>query len=119
MMKFFCVAILLASGSQAVTHNSFLTSVKGKTVPALQPHDTYDEDFPITNRGLTPSQLRYKAQADYAKAVAEMKEEEAEALAAKNAAKAAAKAAAERAKKAVEAAKAGLEAANKDKSSTA
>merc|ERR1719218_134271 len=125
MMKFFCVAILLASGSQAVTHNSFLTSVKGKTVPALQPHDTYDEDFPITNRGLTPSQLRYKAQADYAKAVAEMKEEEAEALAAKNAAeaalakhkaavkaakeaaaaKAAAKAAAERAKKAVEAAK--------------
>merc|ERR550537_1972541 len=69
----------------AVAH-TFLSS---KTVPALQPHDTYDEDFPITNRGLTPSQLRYKAQADYAKAVAEMKEEEAEALAAKSAAEAA------------------------------
>merc|ERR1719487_2497653 len=62
---------------------------KDGTVPALQPHDTYDEDFPIDNSQLTPSQLRYKAQANYAKAVAEMKEEEAEALAAKNVAEAA------------------------------
>merc|ERR1719487_323220 len=64
-------------------------NAKDGTVPALQPHDTYDEDFPIDNSQLTPSQLRYKAQANYAKAVAEMKEEEAEASAAKAAAAAA------------------------------
>merc|ERR1719502_1790363 len=68
---------------EAVPHTFMSSKASSATVPALQPHDTYDEDFPITNRGLTPSQLRYKAQADYAKAVAEMKEEEAEAMAAK------------------------------------
>merc|ERR1719482_841643 len=61
---------------------------KAKTFPALQPHDTYDEDYPIDNSALTPSQLRYKAQADYAKAVADMKEEEAEAINAKKEAEA-------------------------------
>merc|ERR1719321_312209 len=100
------VFLLLIAAATANIHKPALLRSKSATVPALQPHDTYDEDFPITNRGLTPSQLRYKAQADYAKAVAEMKEEEAEAMAAK----ASAEAALEKHKAAVAAAKAAAEA---------
>merc|ERR1719262_2138472 len=121
--------------TSADTEYAFLGNKAGtETVPALQPHDTYDEDFPIDNSQLTPSQLRYRAQANYAKAVAEMKEEQAEALAAKNAAEAAlrkhkaavvaaknaaqakinAKAAAERAAQAVEAAQKAVAAAKAD-----
>merc|ERR1719326_2660415 len=121
--------------TSADTEHAFLGNKAGaETVPALQPHDTYDEDYPIDNSQLTPSQLRYKAQANYAKAVAEMKEEQAEALAAKNAAaealakhkaavaaaknaaqaKKSAKAAAERAAQAVKAAKANVKNAQAD-----
>merc|ERR1719316_1386824 len=109
------LAVIPTKVKPADFEHAFLgNKAKDGTVPALQPHDTYDEDFPIDNSQLTPSQLRYKAQANYAKAVAEMKEEQAEALAAKNAAAEAlakhkaAKAAAAQAAQAVEAAKAGV-----------
>merc|ERR1719326_1252741 len=52
-------------------------------VPALQPADVFDSDFPVDMAGLTPQELRYKAQANYAKAVAALKREAAEAEAAR------------------------------------
>merc|ERR1719326_2732330 len=52
-------------------------------VPALQPADVSDSDFPVDMAGLTPQELRYKAQANYAKAVAALKKEVAEAEAAR------------------------------------
>merc|ERR1719463_625910 len=105
---------------------------KAQTEPALQPADTYEEDYPIDNSHMTPTQLRYKAQADYASAVARMKEEEGETVAAEaelaqhHAAVAAAKqaalarkqavAAAQKAQQAVDAAKAKMAAAGGDAS---
>merc|ERR1719181_759152 len=52
-------------------------------VPALQPADVFDSDFPVDMAGKTPQELRYQAQADYAKAVAALKREAAEAEAAR------------------------------------
>merc|ERR1719380_461385 len=52
-------------------------------VPALQPADVFDSDYPVDMAGLTPQELRYRAQADYAKAVAALKREAAEAEAAR------------------------------------
>lgn len=54
-----------------------------KAVPALQPADVFDSDFPVDMATLTPQELRYKAQANYAKAVAALKKEAAEAEAAR------------------------------------
>jgi len=54
-----------------------------KAVPALQPADVFDSDFPVDMATLTPQELRYKAQANYAKAVAALKKEVAEAEAAR------------------------------------
>jgi len=54
-----------------------------KAVPALQPADVFDSDFPVDMAGLTPQELRYRAQADYAKAIAALKREAAEAEAAR------------------------------------
>jgi len=56
---------------------------KVSAVPALQPADVFDSDFPVDMAGLTPQELRYRAQADYAKAVAALKREAAEAEAAR------------------------------------
>merc|ERR1719456_1351307 len=80
------VAVTAATGvkpTRAASKGTKLLRTRSATSPALQPHDTFDEDYPIDNANLTPSQLRYKAQADYAKAVAAMKEEESEAIDAK------------------------------------
>merc|ERR1719359_2305514 len=57
--------------------------LQNKAVPALQPADVYDSDFPVDMATLTPQELRYKAQANYAKAVAALKKEVAEAEAAR------------------------------------
>merc|ERR550537_1994616 len=56
---------------------------KAAAVPALQPADVYDADYPSDTATLTPQELRYKAQANYAKAVAQLKREAAEAEAAR------------------------------------
>merc|ERR1719375_2885769 len=56
---------------------------KAAAVPALQPADVFDSDFPVDMATLTPQELRYKAQANYAKAVAALKKEAAEAEAAR------------------------------------
>merc|ERR1719375_1956912 len=56
---------------------------KAAAVPALQPADVFDEDFPVDMATLTPQELRYKAQANYAKVVAALKKEAAEAEAAR------------------------------------
>merc|ERR550537_1414525 len=52
-------------------------------VPALQSADVYDADFPVDMASKTPQELRYQAQADYAKAIAALKKEAAEAEAAR------------------------------------
>merc|ERR1719299_332167 len=57
--------------------------LKTAAVPALQPADVFDSDFPVDMATLTPQELRYKAQANYAKAVAALKKEAAEAEAAR------------------------------------
>jgi chromosome segregation ATPase len=60
-----------------------VTLSKAAAVPALQPADVFDSDFPVDMATLTPQELRYKAQANYAKAVAALKKEVAEAEAAR------------------------------------
>merc|ERR1719377_218354 len=72
----FCAA--LSSGEA-----SRVTLSKTAAVPALQPADVYDSDFPVDMATLIPQELRYKAQANYAKAVAALKKEVAEAEAAR------------------------------------
>merc|ERR550537_2056517 len=52
-------------------------------VPALQSADVYDADFPVDMASKTPQELRYQAQANYAKAIAALKKEAAEAEAAR------------------------------------
>merc|ERR1719393_1074856 len=61
---------------------SFMVSTR-RAAPALQPSEVYDKDYPVDMAKLTPEELRYKAQADYAKAVAKLKKEAAEAEAAR------------------------------------
>lgn len=63
---------------------SFVNRQAGsKAVPALQPADVFDSDYPVDMASLTPQELRYKAQADYARAVAALRREAAEAEAAR------------------------------------
>merc|ERR1719159_701918 len=59
-----------------------LLAQKARAAPALQPSEVYDKDYPVDMAKLTPEELRYKAQADYAKAIAKLKKEAAEAEAA-------------------------------------
>merc|ERR1719420_1344526 len=73
-------AAALPKGGRQPTH-SFLAD-KIKAAPALQPSEVYDKDYPLDMAKLTPEELRYKAQADYAKAIAVLKKEAAEAEAA-------------------------------------
>merc|ERR1719428_2075789 len=77
----------LASPSHrgAVRRTHSLVAHKAKVAPALQPADVYDADYPVDMAKLTPQELRYKAQADYAKAIAKLKKEAAEAEAARQA----------------------------------
>merc|ERR1719364_674421 len=63
---------------------SFMVSTR-RAAPALQPSEVYDKDYPVDMAKLTPEELRYKAQSDYAKAIAALKKEAAEADAAKKA----------------------------------
>merc|ERR1719262_1531923 len=51
--------------------------------PALQPAAVYDQDFPVDMASKTPQELRYQAQADYARAINRLKAEAAEAEAAR------------------------------------
>lgn len=60
-------------------------SARAGTAPALQPSEVYDVDYPVDMAKLTPEELRYRAQADYARAIAALKREAAEAEAAKKA----------------------------------
>jgi len=64
--------------------NDFMSAKVG-SVPALQPSEVFDQDFPLDGVKLTPEELRYKAQADYARAIAMLKREKAEADAAEKA----------------------------------
>lgn len=47
--------------------------------PALQPAAVYDKDFPVDMAQKTPQELRYQAQADYARAIQRLKAEAQEA----------------------------------------
>jgi len=64
--------------------DKFMTAKAG-SVPALQPTEVYDADYPIDSVKQTPHELRYKAQANYARALAALKREAAEAEAARKA----------------------------------
>jgi len=68
----------------AEPHPDEFMSAKAGSVPALQPSEVFDEDFPVDMVKLTPHELRYKAQADYARAIAMLKRERAEAEAAQH-----------------------------------
>merc|ERR1719453_526841 len=111
MLSVLVVSVLLPN-CFAVRRSSNHTKnlLQTKAVPALQPADVFDSDFPVDMATLTPQELRYKAQADYAKAVAALKKEAAEAEAARREMEKVLKeyqealAAAERAKKDAEAA---------------
>merc|ERR1719213_1567006 len=91
------LALLAVTGAVAVqppvpTQNFMATekvqvnaTAAGSVAPALQPSDVYDADFPVDMAQKTPMELRYQAQADYAKAVQALKKEAAEAEAARKA----------------------------------
>merc|ERR1719473_2525840 len=82
----FAVAILVPTASGLPhgpkTPKEGLLAQKARAAPALQPSEVYDKDYPVDMAKLTPEELRYKAQADYAKAIAALKKEAAEAEAA-------------------------------------
>merc|ERR1719243_435946 len=69
--------------TQSFVNTKASAASKVSAVPALQPADVFDSDYPVDMAGLTPQELRYRAQADYAKAVAALKREAAEAEAAR------------------------------------
>merc|ERR1719453_1366436 len=69
--------------TQSFVNTKASAAAKVSAVPALQPADVFDSDFPVDMAGLTPQELRYRAQADYARAVAALKREAAEAEAAR------------------------------------
>jgi len=69
--------------TQSFVNTKAAAGAKVSAVPALQPADVFDSDYPVDMAGLTPQELRYRAQADYAKAVAALKREAAEAEAAR------------------------------------
>lgn len=77
------IALLVVPGLALpqVRSGSLLKST-ARVDPALQPTEVYDKDFPVDWAKLTPEELRYRAQADYANAIAKMKKEAAEAEAA-------------------------------------
>jgi len=77
----FCAIVSNCEGGRVAVPNKNL--LQAKAVPALQPADVFDSDFPVDMATLTPQELRYKAQANYAKAVAALKKEVAEAEAAR------------------------------------
>merc|ERR1719352_602478 len=80
------LALLLVPAAAALPHGrqpkEGLLAQKARAAPALQPSEVYDKDYPVDMAKLTPEELRYKAQADYAKAIAKLKKEAAEAEAA-------------------------------------
>merc|ERR1719321_1030496 len=81
-MRSVSVMLVLLIASLCDAKSTILSSEK-RAVPALQPADVYDSDYPMDTASLTPQELRYKAQANYAKAVAQLKREAAEAEAAR------------------------------------
>merc|ERR1719162_2277645 len=83
MRRVFSAAIVVSSALLVSARQAGLRVTEAKGVPALQPADVYDADFPVDHASLTPMELRYKAQADYTKAVAKLKKELAEAAAAR------------------------------------
>merc|ERR1719359_1091952 len=64
-------------------HAKTVSNASAGAVPNLQPADVFDADFPVDMAGRTPQELRYQAQADYARAIAALKREAAEAEAAR------------------------------------
>merc|ERR1719454_365242 len=80
------LALLLVPAAAGLPHGrqpkEGLLAQKARAAPALQPSEVYDKDYPVDMAKLTPEELRYKAQADYAKAIAVLKKEAAEAEAA-------------------------------------
>jgi len=79
-----CPVAALFRGAKEAPQDNFMNAKVG-SVPALQPSEVFDEDFPVDMVKLTPHELRYRAQADYAKALAMLKRERAEAEAAQKA----------------------------------
>merc|ERR550514_2568024 len=71
------LAVLLAAGICAPG-----LANRQSAAPALQPGEVYDVDYPVDWASMTPQELRYRAQADYASAIAKLKKEAAEAEAA-------------------------------------
>merc|ERR1719335_612647 len=70
---------LNATADKADANASSAASV----TPSLQHSEVYDADFPVDMAAKTPMELRYQAQADYAKAITSLKKEAAEAEAAR------------------------------------
>lgn len=79
------VPVDLAPDAQSFMHakTEAVANATSGAVPALQPADVFDSDFPVDMAGKTPQELRYQAQADYARAIAALKREAAEAEAAR------------------------------------
>merc|ERR1719324_802310 len=75
----------LAPDAQSFMHAKVevVSNATDGAVPNLQPADVFDADFPVDMAGRTPQELRYQAQADYARAIAALKREAAEAEAAR------------------------------------
>merc|ERR1719217_616734 len=77
--------IARAAGLAAMLGAACAVQFRGNVsaTPNLQPANVYDQDFPVDMAQKTPQELRYQAQADYAKAINRLKAEAAEAEAAR------------------------------------
>merc|ERR1719217_1217786 len=77
--------IARAAGLAAMLGAACAVQFRGNVsaVPNLQPAVVYDQDYPVDMASKTPQELRYQAQADYARAINRLKAEAAEAEAAR------------------------------------
>lgn len=73
----------VSSDAQTNATAAGTAETKASVTPALQHSEVYDADFPVDMASKTPMELRYQAQADYAKAIQSLKREAAEAAAAR------------------------------------
>lgn len=77
------VTLLVAVDGYQLRGNVTASAPAGGASPALQPAAVYDQDYPVDMAKKTPQELRYQAQADYARAIQRLKAEAAESEAAR------------------------------------
>merc|ERR1719160_1801929 len=83
IQRVIAVTLLVAVSAYQFRGNGTSSAPAGGASPALQPAKVFDQDYPVDMAQKTPQELRYQAQADYARAIQRLKAEAAESEAAR------------------------------------